>query len=179
MLCPNCKKRIGNVSFCPNCGVNIAVASKYFPQKKKGSLLLKIFGILFIIGIIGSFADFMALKDGYYLQDNNTTTQIAKTSSNTKQKSKPNLEILDYKYKQKGYSRYIIGHIKNNSNKTYSYVQVSINSYNNDTLVNSTIANVNNLEAGNVWDFKAIVSNDDFNKYLWMWKGGRNKWMVF
>lgn len=48
----------------------------------------------------------------------------------------------------------------------YSYVQVTINLYDKDgNLIGSTLANVNNLEPGKTWKFKAIVIEDDTDSY--------------
>ena len=60
---------------------------------------------------------------------------------------------------------YIVGKVKNNTNKTYSYVQVSINLYKGESQAGSTLANVNNLEPGGTWEFKALVTNNDITGY--------------
>jgi len=63
-------------------------------------------------------------------------------------------------------SKYIVGTIKNNGAKTLSYVQVTINLY-DDTgaQVGSTLDNVNNLEAGGTWKFKAYWLESDATNY--------------
>lgn len=77
----------------------------------------------------------------------------------------PNLEIIDSDSKVDGYLRYVTGHIRNNTNRTYSYVQVSVNLYNGETLIGSTLDNVNNLGPGQVWEFNALIYDDSANKY--------------
>ena len=78
---------------------------------------------------------------------------------------KPDLELLSYDSFADNYNRYVVGKIKNNTNKIYSYVQVEINLYNGDNLVGSTIDNVNNLEPGEIWEFKAIILEDSCDKF--------------
>lgn len=52
----------------------------------------------------------------------------------------------------------VIGTLRNNTKKQYSYVQVEFNLYDNTgAQVGSTLANVNNLEPGGTWAFEAGV----------------------
>lgn len=54
--------------------------------------------------------------------------------------------------------RHVVGQIKNDTSRSYKYVQVEINLYDAEgTQVGSTLANVNNLEPGSVWEFKAPI----------------------
>lgn len=63
-------------------------------------------------------------------------------------------------------TKYIVGSVKNNGAKTYSYVQVTINLYDNSgAQVGSTLANVNNLEPGGTWKFKAYWIEKDATNY--------------
>lgn len=78
---------------------------------------------------------------------------------------KADLEVLEYKDTNDGYVRHITGKVKNNTNKKYSYVQISINLYKDDTLLGSTMANANNLGAGEIWEFSAPVLYENCNKY--------------
>ena len=77
----------------------------------------------------------------------------------------PDLQVLDFDSTSDGYFQYVTGHIANNSSKVYSYVQVEIGLYNGDTLVGSTMANVNNLSPGGVWEFKALVTVDNATQF--------------
>jgi len=53
---------------------------------------------------------------------------------------------------------YAAGTVLNTGHRSYSYVQVEINLYDaQDNLVGSTFDNVNNLEPGARWKFKAII----------------------
>lgn len=79
--------------------------------------------------------------------------------------SRPDLEVLSTSDESDGYTRYVVGEIKNNSAKTYSYVQVEIGLYQGETLVGSTLDNVTNLEPGQTWSFKALVVDDTADNY--------------
>lgn len=66
--------------------------------------------------------------------------------------------VIDFNLTSDG----IVGNAKNNSNETKSYVQVEFNLYDSSgRQVGSTFANVNNLEPGRVWSFKAYVLEDN------------------
>ena len=73
--------------------------------------------------------------------------------------------MLEHSVVHDGYLSYIVGKVKNNTNKNYSYVQVSINLYKGESQAGSTLANVNNLEPGGTWEFKALVTNNDITGY--------------
>jgi len=62
--------------------------------------------------------------------------------------------------------KYIVGSIKNNGAKTYGYVHVTINLYDKTgAQVGSTLDNVNNLEPGGTWKFKAMWLEEDATSY--------------
>jgi len=57
--------------------------------------------------------------------------------------------------------RHITGMVKNNTDHTYSYVQVEINLYDDEgNQVGSTLANTNNLEPGSTWKFDAYAFDE-------------------
>lgn len=63
-------------------------------------------------------------------------------------------------------TKYVVGQIKNNADKTYSYVQVTINLYDDSgAQIGSTLDNLNNFEPGGVWKFKAMIFEDDATTY--------------
>ena len=119
--------------------------------------VLKWIGIGFVIiialAIIGS------------LGGDKDTTQPATSQpaqSQTEQKpaeqKKPDLEVIESKFEKDTFGGYIVGTVKNNTKKQYKYVQVEINLYDKDgNQVGSTMSNVNNLEPGATWKFKAPV----------------------
>lgn len=75
------------------------------------------------------------------------------------------LQLLESSTVQEDGLRYVEGKIKNNSSGAYSYVQVSINLYKSGNLIGSTFANVNNLEFGGTWSFKAPITEDEADSY--------------
>lgn len=82
-----------------------------------------------------------------------------------KAEKKEKLELLSYEAVSEKYSSYIVGKIKNNTNRKYSYVQIVIKLYRNDSVVATTMDNVNNLGAGETWEFKALVTDNDIDYY--------------
>jgi len=71
----------------------------------------------------------------------------------------------DYGYSDDyGFAYYIEGLVKNNTDKSYSYVQVTFNVYDSeDNLLGSCWDNVNNLKENGTWKIKAICSGDAKN----------------
>lgn len=70
--------------------------------------------------------------------------------------------VVNWKWKTGEYgNRYIVGTVKNNTNKQYSYVQIEFNLYDKSgAQVGSTMDNINNLEPQGTWKFEAIVMED-------------------
>lgn len=98
------------------------------------------------------------------LSDGPKTSPQTPTTTATAKKS--NLELVESSVQKEQYVRYVVGTVKNNSTKQYSYVQVEINLYDNsDAQVGSTLANANNLEPGATWKFKAPILEDNATKY--------------
>lgn len=62
---------------------------------------------------------------------------------------------------------YIEGEIKNNSDKTYSYAQVTFNLYDADgAQLGTAMDNINNLEPNGTWKYKALAySTEDIATY--------------
>jgi exonuclease I len=86
---------------------------------------------------------------------NTTTVSTTKVEQEVK---KPNLELIQHSVD----NGYIVGKIKNNTNNTYSYVQVEINLYDGSgNQVDSTITNILNLEPNKIWNFSAVVLNQE------------------
>lgn len=89
-------------------------------------------------------------------------TQVATIE---KIKNRPALEVISYSTESDGYFQYVVGEIRNNSNKNYSYVQVEINLLNGDAVVGSTLDNLNNLAPGQIWKFKAPVFENNVTSF--------------
>lgn len=79
----------------------------------------------------------------------------------------PNLEIVgEVTDKGNQYSRYICGTVRNNSNKKYSYVQITFAMYDEKgNKVGSALANVNNLDSGETWSFEALSTYTGAGSY--------------
>lgn len=65
-----------------------------------------------------------------------------------------------------GFAYYVTGTIKNNTQKEYSYVQVTFNLYDAEgAQIGTALANINNLEANGTWKFKAIGGTEKAVSY--------------
>lgn len=94
-----------------------------------------------------------------------SSSSTSSTSQPTKSE-KPDLQVTSTTTKIEGYVNYIVGTVKNNTNKTYSYVQVEFNLYDGSgAQVGSTFDNINNLEPNGIWKFKAIITDDNAKNY--------------
>lgn len=80
---------------------------------------------------------------------------------------KPDLELMEDKVERDEYgNRYIVGTVKNNRNRKYSYAQITFTLHDESgAQVGTALDNINNLEAGGVWRFKAVVLEDNASKY--------------
>ena len=77
--------------------------------------------------------------------------------------TKSNLTVIDYKFGTAEFGRkVIVGTLKNNSDKQYSFVQVQFNLYDESgAQVGSTIDVVHNFEPHGTWKFEAPVTEDN------------------
>lgn len=79
-------------------------------------------------------------------------------SAQSPQPERPALELIAHHPQVEEYARYVVGTVKNNTGKHYSYVQIEVNLYDKQkNQVGSTFANINNLEPYGTWKFKALV----------------------
>lgn len=147
--CKDCGKEISKqAATCPNCGAKV----------KKNSPILTAFAILIclfvVCGIIGSFS-----KSG------KTGSSALKSLSAI---NSSDLELLEgYKAVRNEYGNIsIVGKVKNNGTKEYSYAQISFNLYDaHGAQVGTALANVNNLEPNGIWKFSAGCMEDNFKTY--------------
>ena len=130
---------------CKDCGTEVSKSAKTCPKcgrKLKHGGLRIILGILIIIIGIGAIAG----------------------ASGTKQTSNNPTEKFSIEGETNGYydgviAFYIEGTIKNNTDKKYSYVQVTFNLYDESgAQIGTAIDNINNLEPNGTWKFKALGS---------------------
>jgi len=75
----------------------------------------------------------------------------------------PDLEVLSIAPESNdGFGWWATGKIRNNTDRTYSYVQVQIGLEDaQGNLAGSTMDNVNNLRPGQIWSFRALVTDDN------------------
>lgn len=80
----------------------------------------------------------------------------------------PDLEVLSYDHEPERYGGgYIVGRVRNNTSRSYGYVQVQINILDSsgNTVVGSTLDNMNNLGPGEIWRFRAPVLTEGRFRY--------------
>lgn len=129
---------------CKDCGTKVSKSAKVCPKcgkRLKNTVLRVILGILVIVIGIGAIAS-----------GGDSSVQ---TSNNNKQE-KFTL-ISDKKTTDAVGTTYIEGEIKNNTDKSYSYVQVTFNLYDdNGAQLGTAVDNINNLEPNATWKYKAL-----------------------
>ncbi len=129
---------------CKDCGTEVSKSAKVCPEcgkRLKNTVLRVILGILVIVIGIGAIAS-----------GGDSSVQ---TSNNNKQE-KFTL-ISDKKTTDAAGTTYIEGEIKNNTDKSYSYVQVTFNLYDdNGAQLGTAVDNINNLEPNATWKYKAL-----------------------
>ncbi|MCE5322107.1 FxLYD domain-containing protein [bacterium] len=104
-------------------------------------------GLFILLGIIG------ALVGGTQTGSSDSTPATEDTSQTTK-----DLTLQDWSVEGQS----IKGVVKNNSNRTYSYVQIEFNVYDSSNAqIGSAMANINNLEPGGIWKFEAVALEDN------------------
>lgn len=133
--CKYCQSEIGKkATVCPICKKELSNVN---------SVVGSIIGVIIIIGVI-------MIMFGNPSNDNSNYNSI-------------NEEIEQFSLSKEtagyndGNAFYVIGGIRNNLDKQYSYVQVTFNLYNKDgAQVGTAMDNINNLEPNGIWKFKAI-----------------------
>lgn len=84
----------------------------------------------------------------------------------TAEPPKKDLEVTETHTESDGFVQYVAGTVKNNTSRTYGYVQVEINLYDESgAQVGSTLDNTNNLEPGGTWKFRAPVFENGVKSY--------------
>jgi len=91
------------------------------------------------------------------------SSEISHQTASPAVQQQEQLTVTDFSWENEEYgTRYLVGTVKNNVNKEFSYCQIEFNLYDkeNGSQVGSTFDNINNLEADGTWKFKAIVMED-------------------
>lgn len=129
---------------CKECGAEISKSAKTCPQcgKKQGSVVKTIIIVLVVLFVICAIASV-----GGSGENNNEVKEA------TEKFTLVSDEIITDSIG----SCYIEGTIQNNTNKNYTYVQVTFNIYDEaGNQLGTAVDNINNLEANGTWKYKAI-----------------------
>ena len=60
------------------------------------------------------------------------------------------------------FSNYIVGIVKNNTNKDYDYLQISFTLYDEQgNVIDTAFTNANNIKAGGTWKFEAMFFEEN------------------
>lgn len=161
--CPECGKEVSeNAESCPSCG-NPMPKSNGGAQRPKKKKNVGCFGTIIIFLIFISVA--VALGGKSKEPQSTKKAQGTETNISETEEKKEDLEILSYENLDEGVLRYVTGQVKNNTDKNYSYVQIEIKMYKDDTVLGTALDNMNNLGAGETWQFKALISDEECNRY--------------
>ena len=108
--------------------------------------------IILIIGIAGT--------------GNNNNNSTSTSSTSEIQQTQEKFSLIDSEGSHDGFAYYVTGSIKNNTDKEYSYVQVTFNLYDAEgAQIGTAMANINNLEANGIWKFKAFGGTEKAASY--------------
>lgn len=168
-FCSNCGKELNdNSEFCLGCGIAIEKNKSNGTSNKKFPawliVLLVILGVAFIGFVFGGDTetdDNDNLSNESSINNEQNSNGDSNNNSSTK-KEKLSLEEGHYGYPDDyGFAYYIEGYINNNTNKDYSYVQVSFTAYDSEgNTVGSCYDNNGGLQAKGRWKFKALCSGE-------------------
>lgn len=116
-------------------------------MKKYAIVFLTVFAIMVAVGCTGS--------------NNANNYQSGNSTQATQETTKPALEILNSQLNKEQYGGYsVTGTAK--ANRDLSYAEVSVKSYNaNGGVIGSYLTNIQNLKAGETWNFKVLGPFDD------------------
>ena len=130
--CKECGNEVSSKGVCPKCGKD---QRSFFVKHKAITFLLVVVILGTIIGMAG--------------ENSSTPTSIQEQEKFTL--------VSDDKTTDGFGTTYIQGEIKNNTDKTYSYVQVTFNLYDaNGAQIGTAMDNINNLEPNSTWKYKAL-----------------------
>lgn len=133
-MCKECGTEVSSKGICPKCGKD---QKNFFLKHKIISFILIIVVIVVIGGIAGG---------------NKGTIPTTSTQENERFSL-----VTDNKTTDSIGTTYIEGEIKNNTDKSYSYVQVTFNLFDESgAQLGTAVANINNLEANGTWKYRAI-----------------------
>lgn len=132
-------------------------------MKKRTRLILLIFIVIVCVGVYNASRGKSGKSSNVAVKTENTEKEEKKEE---KKEKKPDYELTDLKVEKDQFSTYVIGILKNNTSSNKSYVQITFTANDKDgNKVGTAFANVNNLEPGKTWKFKAVYfgSEKDVN----------------
>ena len=101
---------------------------------------------------------FFAILYGLMSPGGSSTSGSSSGYSGSTASSSDQPSLVGFAFVQGGYSGEIIGTVRNSTNRTFGYAQVEFNVYDaSGSQVGSAMDNINNLEPGGTWKFKAMV----------------------
>lgn len=132
------------MKICKECGEEISKSAKACPkcgkkQKSTAKTIIIVLVVLFIIGAIASAGG------------------SGENTNEVKEATEKFTLVSDEMVTDSIGSCYIEGTIQNNTDKSYSYVQVTFNIYDaNGNQLGTAVDNINNLEPNGTWKYKAL-----------------------
>jgi hypothetical protein len=147
--CPKCKAfNLATNQFCGKCGGPM--------QKKTSPALIGCLGLIGIAVLIGVFSSGSSDKSTSPSSSSRSASSVPARIPDLPKDPKVCLELVKKSGSYDEYSTTITGAIKNNCGKSFSYVQVTFKlTDESGAVVGTALANVNNLDAGETWKFKA------------------------
>lgn len=93
--------------------------------------------------------------------NNETVTPIPEETENVYFRDGDFVMLEEPTVESNSISSYIVGSVKNDSDKAKGYAQITISLYDEDgAVVGSAYDNISNIDAGGVWKFKALALED-------------------
>lgn len=185
-VCPKCGERISKASVtiekpvtepsnqptikkCPECGLELSPDTSRCPRcsktitvngvKGKSPAAQIISGIIFVACMM-----FFFNSCGSSSSPQQTKSPTATITQQTKQAN--DLEVVEHKAQSEQYSRYIVGTVKNNSNKKYRYAEIRFTLHDESgAQVGSAMTNTTDLDANGIWKFKAVIIDKRATNY--------------
>lgn len=120
------------------------------------------FWIIIIIAVVAIGGS----QSGKLKTTNSNTSSITSSDSNQEKQTKEKFSLVDSEGSYDGFAYYINGSIVNNTDKQYSYVQVTFNLYDaSGAQIGTALANINNLDPNGTWKFKAMGGTQNAASY--------------
>ena len=120
------------------------------------------FWIIIIIAVVAIGGS----QSGKLKTTNSNTSSTTSSHSNEEKQTKEKFSLVDSEGSYDGFAYYINGSIVNNTDKQYSYVQVTFNLYDaSGAQIGTALANINNLDPNGTWKFKAMGGTQNAASY--------------